>query len=95
VYDLRLNENSHYEVKFGNDVFGKRLKVGDEVAIYYILSDGERGIISKNSINGNKLFNFNSNLFTQIYNDVNSDNISDDIIGYFLKPMEKPKIILT
>jgi len=79
VYDLRLNENSHYEVKFGNDVFGKRLKVGDEVAIYYILSDGERGIISKNSINGNKLFNFNSNRFTQIYTDINADNTSSNI----------------
>ena len=79
VYDLRLNENSHYEVKFGNDVFGKRLKVGDEVAIYYILSDGERGIISKNAINGNKLFNFNSSRFTQIYNDINADNTSSNI----------------
>jgi hypothetical protein len=79
VYDLRLNENSHYEVKFGNDVFGKRLKAGDEVAIYYILSDGERGIISKNAINGNKLFNFNSNRFTQIYTDVNADNTSSNI----------------
>jgi len=79
VYDLRLNENSHYEVKFGNDVFGKRLKVGDEVAIYYILSDGERGIISKNAINGNNLFNFNSSRFTQIYNDVNADNTSSNI----------------
>jgi len=79
VYDLRLNENSHYEVKFGNDVFGKRLKEGDEVAIYYILSDGERGVISKNAINGNKLFNFNSSRFTQIYNDVNADNTSSNI----------------
>ena len=79
VYDLRLNENSHYEVKFGNDVFGKRLKAGDEVAIYYILSDGERGVISKNAINGNKLFNFNSSRFTQIYADVNADNTSANI----------------
>jgi hypothetical protein len=79
VYDLRLNENGHYEVKFGNDVFGKRLRERDEVAIYYILSDGERGIISKNAINGNKLFNFNSSRFTQIYADVNSDNTSSNI----------------
>jgi hypothetical protein len=79
VYDLRLNENSHYEVKFGNDVFGKRLKAGDEVAIYYILSDGEKGIISKSSINGNKLFNFNSSRFTQIYVDINADNTSSNI----------------
>ena len=79
VYDLRLNENGHYEVKFGNDVFGRRLKIGDEVAVYYILSDGERGVISKNAINGNKLFNFNSSRFTQIYADINSDNTSSNI----------------
>jgi hypothetical protein len=79
VYDLRLNENSHYEVKFGNDVFGKKLESGDEVAIYYILSDGERGVVSKNAINGNKLFNFNSSRFTQIYNDINNGNLLNNI----------------
>ena len=71
VFDLRLNENGHYEVKFGNDVFGKALISNDEVAIFYILSDGDRGMISKNAINGNKLFSYNSNRFNQIYSDVN------------------------
>lgn len=66
AYELRLNENGHYEVKFGNDTFGRKLQVGDEVAVYYILSNGDRGIISKNAINGNKLFNFASNQFNEI-----------------------------
>tara|TARA_R110002167_G_scaffold98020_4_gene258321 strand:- start:3597 stop:5405 length:1809 start_codon:yes stop_codon:yes gene_type:complete len=74
VFDLRLNENGHYEVKFGNDVFGKSLVTGDEVAIYYILSDGDKGQISKNAINGNKLFTYNSNRFNQIYSDVDNSN---------------------
>lgn len=76
IYDIRLNENGHYEVKFGNDTFGRKLKEGDEVAVYYILSDGDRGIISKNAINGNKLFTFNSNQFNTIYSDTNSLNNS-------------------
>ena len=72
VYDLRLNENGHYEVKFGNDVFGRKLKNTDEVAVYYILSDGESGAVSKNAINGNKLFTINTARFSQIYTDTST-----------------------
>lgn len=75
-YNLRLNENGHYEIKFGNNIFGKKLEEDDEVAVYYILSDNIKGIISKNAINGNKLFNFNTAQFTQIYNDININNSS-------------------
>jgi hypothetical protein len=70
IYELRLNENGHYEVKFGNGTFGKKLEQGDEVKVMYLLSDGDAGIISKNIINGNKLFNYSSSTFNQIYNDV-------------------------
>lgn len=69
-FTTRLNENGHYEVKFGNDIFGRKLKSGDQVAVYYILSDNEKGIIGKNVLNGNKLFNYNTSQFTQIYNDI-------------------------
>jgi len=60
VCELRLNEHGHYEVKFGNGVFGKKLDQGDIVSIDYILSDNVGGVISKNVINGNKLFVYNS-----------------------------------
>ena len=76
VFDLRLNENGHYEVKFGNNIFGKGLNTGDQVAIFYILSDGTKGQISKNAINGNKLFIYNSSRFSEIYTDVYTDNNS-------------------
>lgn len=74
VCEIRLNENGHYEVKFGNNTFGKRLNAGDEVKIMYILSDGNKGIISKNSINGNKLFTYTTTTFNQIYEDTTSSN---------------------
>lgn len=70
VYELRLNENGHYEIKFGNGTFGRKLEQGDEVKVMYLLSDGDAGIISKNTINGNKLFNYSSSVFNQIYDDV-------------------------
>lgn len=72
VFELRLNENGHYEVKFGNNTFARALQEGDQVAVFYLLSDGERGLISKNTINGNKLFTYSSKKFEEIYTDVNS-----------------------
>lgn len=71
VYTLRLNENGHYEVKFGNNIFGKRLNSQDQVAVFYILSDGTKGIISRNTINGNKLFVWNNSTFNEIYDNIN------------------------
>lgn len=73
VYDLRLNENGHYEIKFGNGVFGRKLEVGDNVNVFYILSDGQKGQISKNAINGNKLFVYNSLKFNEIYNSITAE----------------------
>ena len=33
-YEIRLNENKNYEIKFGNDINGKKLEESSEVAIY-------------------------------------------------------------
>jgi hypothetical protein len=72
VYDLRLNENGNYEVKFGNTVFGRQLEAGDEVVVYYILSDNVAGVISQNEIDGNKIFTYTTNLFETIFADTNT-----------------------
>ena len=73
VYDLRLNENGNFEVRFGNGIAGKKLKQGDEVVIFYILSNNEKGIISKNAISGNKLYVYANQTFDQIYSDITTD----------------------
>jgi len=69
VYEIRLNENGYYEIKFGNGVFGKKLVEGDIVSVNYILSDNVKGIISKNIINGNALNVYDSARQRQIFND--------------------------
>ena len=69
VYEKRLNEDGNFEIKFGNGVFGKRLAEGDTVAVDYILSDNAEGIISKNIINGNKLFVYDSARRRAVFND--------------------------
>lgn len=79
VVDIRLNENGHYEIKFGNGIFGKKLEAGDQVAVYYILSDGEAGLISRNTINGNKLFTYTSPQFEEIYAEVSANILSTQI----------------
>tara|TARA_R100000152_G_C6778967_1_gene210132 strand:+ start:559 stop:2394 length:1836 start_codon:yes stop_codon:yes gene_type:complete len=73
VYETRLNENGFYEVKFGNGVFGKQLSQGDVVSVNYLQSDNVRGIISKNAINGNELFVYDSPRQRAIFNDTYSN----------------------
>lgn len=73
VYEIRLNENGYYEIKFGNGVFGRQLVVGDIVSTNYLLSDNVKGIISKNIINGNALNVYDSARQRQIFNDTYSN----------------------
>lgn len=51
-YEKRLNENKLYEVRFGNNVYGKKLQSGDSVAIYYLKSDQDKGKVGPNALNG-------------------------------------------
>ncbi len=79
-YESRLNENGHYVIKFGNDNFGRQLAEFDEVAIYYILSDNQKGMITSGALEGKKIFQYNTSRFIQIYDDINIDpnNIIDN-----------------
>ena len=70
VCELRLNEYGHYEVKFGNGVFGKKLTQGDIVSVDYLLSDNVAGVISKHVINGNKLFVYDSTRQRELFQDL-------------------------
>jgi len=74
VCDIRLNENGNYEVKFGNNIFGKQLQEGDEVVVYYIMSSNTAGIISSGVIAGKRINTYNTLLFNQIYNDIKDIN---------------------
>ena len=69
-YEKRLNENGNYEFKFGNNIIGHKLKEGDIVQIYYILSDNSQGVISSRAINRASFKIFTSPTFESIVNDV-------------------------
>jgi hypothetical protein len=66
AYEKRLNENGFYELKFGNNVNGVKLGAGDSVYIYYLKSDGTKGLIAANTLNGNNINIFTSNQFESI-----------------------------
>lgn len=69
-FSVRYNEDQRYEIKFGNDITGKKLSTGDSVAIYYLRSDGTAGEITAGVLNENPLFYFTTPQFDTILNDV-------------------------
>ncbi|MBC8416803.1 hypothetical protein H8E06_00555 [bacterium] len=72
-FDLRLNENFQYELKFGNNVTGRKLNTGDTIAIYYISSDGTAGKIGPNTI-GKTASLYTTPRFIEIFNDIKNPN---------------------
>lgn len=73
VYEKRLNENGHFEFKFGDNVSGKALAAGDLVQLYYLRSDGSRGEVSGGILNGGRFVLYNNLTFSQIANDIYTD----------------------
>jgi hypothetical protein len=69
-FEIRLNENKRYEIKFGNDVNGKKLQPNDQVAIYYLESNGSSGEVGVNAISRSKIGLFSTNTYNSIINDI-------------------------
>ena len=74
-YEIRLNENNRYEIKFGNNITGQQLIAGAQVAVYYLQSSGAKGQVGPSTLNSKPLFFFSTARFNQIKNDVISPNL--------------------
>jgi len=74
-YEIRLNENGRYEIKFGNNITGKQLDIGSEVAVYYIQSNGSQGEIGPGLLDNKSLFFFSTARFNSIKADTISPNV--------------------
>lgn len=72
VYEKRLNEYGRFELRFGNDVNGKKLQTNDLVGVYFIYSDGSKGVVGENIINTG-LKPFVSNRYNEIILDLYSN----------------------
>lgn len=80
VFEARYNENGNYEIKFGNNVNGKELLIGDSVAIYYLQSDGDGNDLSVGDLQDVRYVRFASTQFTTIYDDI-SDTLNVGLIA--------------
>jgi hypothetical protein len=75
-YEIRLNENGRYEIKFGNNVTGQQLIPNAQVAIYYLESAGTKGQVGPGLLNSKPLFYFNTQRFNNIKADVIPANLN-------------------
>ena len=76
-FELRLNERKRYEIKFGNDINGKRLNIGDSVAIYYLESKGADGEIGVSTTDAGVLAGKKATLYQTVqFNEVLPDLLS-------------------
>ena len=76
VCEIRLNENKHYEVKFGDNITGRQIQTGDLISIYFLQSDGVDGQINSNKLNNTPISLYNTPRFNEIFADVRDDNLS-------------------
>lgn len=73
VYEVRFNENKRYEITFGDNINGKKLERGDQVAIYYLRTNPNIQSLGIGALNGSPLAVYNSVQFTSILNDTDID----------------------
>lgn len=66
VYEKRFNEDYNYEFKFGNGSYGKKLKKGARVAIFFLISNGESGILGDDVITEGNPVAYSSSLYNSI-----------------------------
>ena len=74
-YEKRFTEDFNYEFKFGNGTHGKKLPKGAKIMIYYLISNGEAGIVGSKTINTSKVTSYNSSGFSGIKDTLDVKNI--------------------
>lgn len=75
-FELRLNDQKNYELKFGNNINGKKLNVNDTVAIYYLKTDGSNGEVGANALAGGKLVKYQTNQFNDIFSSITVEDVT-------------------
>ena len=75
-YEIRLNSNKNYEIKFGDNINGAQLDVGDVVAVYYLQSAGTGGEVGAGAINGQSAALYTTGQFALIQPDVTSSDLN-------------------
>jgi hypothetical protein len=70
VFSVRFNENKHYEIKFGDNINGKKLNQNDKVIIFYLKTSANSTSIAAGSLNESASMSpFTSESFLQVLSD--------------------------
>jgi len=75
-FEIRLNGNKNYEIKFGDNINGAQLTTGDIVSVYYLQSLGADGEVGSGVVDGQPAILYSTGQFNVIKQDV----ISPDLI---------------
>jgi hypothetical protein len=89
VYEVRYNENKRYELIFGDNINGRKLQQGDQVAIYYLRIDSSAESLGTGAIDGSSPVRYNSIQFSQILSDTGIQ------FGNYLNSFDISNIILS
>lgn len=74
-FEIRLNGNKRYEIRFGDDINGKNLQVGDKVAVYYLESNGKEGVVGQGFLTS-EVRGYNTPQYNEILKDVNKESLT-------------------
>jgi hypothetical protein len=74
-FEIRLNQNKNYEIKFGDDINGVQLQPGDAVALYYLQSAGTDGQVGAGAIDGSPAVLYTTAQWNNIKVDVTSTDL--------------------
>lgn len=87
IYNLRLNENKNFEIKFGNGTIGKKLKPGNKIYIMYFETNGPGGSLDiekygaegKKLLHGPELFGITRDLYDRMFPNASYNLASTDV----------------
>lgn len=74
-FEIRLNQNKNYEIKFGDGINGVQLQPGDAVALYYLQSAGTEGQVGAGAIDGSSAVLYTTAQWSSIKTDVTSTDL--------------------
>ena len=75
-FEKRLNSDLLYEITFGDGINGRKLEEGERVAIYYLQSSGNGGIIGPNEMFNCTKSLFNTSVYGSLLTDVNKEQFT-------------------
>jgi hypothetical protein len=73
-YEKQFNSSGNYEFKFGNGNNGKQLATGQNIVIFYMVSDNQLGVVGKNILRDQKFNLYTSPVFNAIKNYIYDSN---------------------